>query len=171
MIVVNYNGKRFMPGSVMAVTFLNFYKNDAKVEGTHTITNITPSQQDYPKFKIVNSGKMIFPDGRSATREQKLTREWQKGSTPSDDKWVTEGSATGTNKNGKIYEMKITSSIICSRACEISNKVFIPVQGIKTLTVDSKVITIDYGDGSCDNTLTITVNGKTKVETLTDAGR
>ena len=171
MIVVNYKGKRFMPGSVMVVTFLDFYKNDVKVEGKHTITNITPSQQDYPKFQIVNSGTMIFPDGRTATREQKLTREWKKGSTPAEDKWVTEGGSTGTNKNGKNYEMKINSSLICSRACEISNKVFIPVQGIKTLTVDSKVITIDYGDGSCDNTLTITVNGKTKVETLTDAGR
>ena len=171
MIIINYSGKRFITGSVMTVTGKDFYKNDAKVEGTLTITNISPSQQDYPKFQIVSSGKMIFPDGREATRDQNITREWQRGNTPSDDKWVTEGGSMGTNKNGKSYEMKITSSIICSRACEIGNKAFIPVKGTKTLTVDSKVITIDYGDGSCDNTITITVNGKSKVETLTDAGK
>ena len=171
IIIVNYIGKRFMPGAVMKLTVQDFYKNDAKVEGTLTMTNISPSQQDYPKFQIVVSGKMIFPDGREATREQAMTREWQRADNPSNDKWVTDGGSSGTNKNGKNYEMKITSSLIHSRACEISGKVFLPVKGIKTLTVDGKVITIDYGDGSCDNTVTVTVNGKSKVETLTDAGK
>ncbi len=171
IIIVNYTGKRFLPGSIMKVTVQDFYKNDAKVEGTLTITNISPSQQDYPKFQIIVSGSMIFPDGRQATREQSMIREWQRSDNSLNDKWVTDGNSVGVHKNGKSYEMKITSSLIHSRACEINNKVFIPVKGIKTLTVDGKVITIDYGDGSCDNTLTITVNGKSKVETLTDAGK
>ncbi len=64
--------------------------------------------------------------------------------------------------------MKITSELVYSKTCELNSKVFIPVKGIKTLTVDHKEIIIDYGDGSCDNTVTITVNGKSKVETLTD---
>jgi hypothetical protein len=171
MIIISYAGKRFTPGSVMKVTVKDFYKNDAKVEGTITLTNISPSQQDYPKFQIVESGKMTFPDGRIATREQTLVREWQRADNPSNDKWVTDGGSSGINKNGKNYEMKITSSLIHSRACEINNKTFIPVKGIKTLTVDGKVIIIDYGDGSCDNSITVTVNGKSKVETLTDAGK
>ncbi len=33
---------------MVTVASLNFYKNDVKVDGTHTITNVTPSQQDYP---------------------------------------------------------------------------------------------------------------------------
>lgn len=171
MIIVNYSGKRFVPGSVVIVTTKDFYKNDARLEGTLTLTNISSSQAGAPKFQIVISGgRLIFPDGRQATREQNMTREWQRGVNPSQDIWVEDGTSSGTNKNGKTYQMKITNSLIYSRACEINNKVFIPVKGTKHLTVDGKDVIIDYGDGTCDNSITVTINGKSEVETMTDKG-
>ena len=36
------------------------------------------------------------------------------------------------------------------------------VEGTKVLTTESKTITIDYGTGECDKTVTITKNGVTK---------
>jgi len=36
------------------------------------------------------------------------------------------------------------------------------VEGTKVLTVEDKVITIDYGSGTCDRLITITVNGQSK---------
>jgi len=171
MLIVNYSGKRFMTGSVVVVTSKDFYKNDTKVEGKLTLTNITGSQADFPKFQIVVAGgKLTFPDGRIATREQVMTREWQRGANPSLDKWVEDGTSSGTNKNGKTYQMKITSSLVYSRACELNNHVFIPVSGVKHLSVENKEIVIDYGDGACDNLITVTVNGRSKVETLSDKG-
>lgn len=169
MIIINYSGKRFVPGSLVQVTTKDFYKNDARVEGTLILTNISATQADFPKFQIViKGGKLIFPDGQQATREQNMTREWQRAANPLQDMWVEDGTSSGTNKNGKSYQMKITSSLIYSHACEISSKVFIPVKGIKHLNVDGKDVIIDYGDGTCDNTITITINGKSKVETLSD---
>lgn len=172
IITVSYSGKRFLPGSVITVTVQNYYVNSAKVEGTLTMTNISPTIQDYPKFEIrISGGKIIFPDGRQATRDQSMTHEWQRTSDPTQDKWVVEGTASGSNKNGKSYQMKITSSLIYAKSCEINGKAFIPVKGIKNLTVDSKQIIMDYGDGSCDNTVTVTVNGKSRVETIVDNGK
>lgn len=170
-IIIAYSGKRFMPGSIITTTFENYYRNDVKVEGTHSISNIASTLLDYPKFQIVISGgKLTFPDGRTATREQTMTREWQRGASPMADKWVVTGSGSGTNKNGKSYTMEITTPLVYSTACRFSDQVFVPVQGIKHLKVESKDITIDYGDGTCDNKVTITVNGKSTEETLADKG-
>lgn len=165
MIVIHYSGKRFSPGSTITVTVQNFYKNDAHVEGTLTLTGLLPSTPDNSKFQLVTSGRLTFPDGRHATREQSTIHELFPDPK---NLWIVTGHSSGTNKNGKSYTMKITSELVYSKTCELNSKVFIPVKGIKTLTVDHKEIIVDYGDGSCDNTVTITVNGKSKVETLTD---
>ena len=66
--------------------------------------------------------------------------------------------------------MTITNHLVYSRSCELNSKVFIPVSGTKHLMVDKKEVVIDYGDGSCDNTITVTINGKTKTEILSDKG-
>lgn len=171
MIIITYSGRRFMPGSSIITTFKDYFRNDVQVEGTHTITNIAPTLLDYPKFQIViTGGKLTFPDGRTATREQNLTREWQRGPSPLTDKWVVDGKASGTNRNGKNYTMEITKSLVYSTACRYSDKVFIPVAGVKHLVVDSKDITIDFGDGTCDNKVTITINGQSTEQTLTEKG-
>ena len=42
----------------------------------------------------------------------------------------------------------------------------IPVKGVKELLISNKKITADYGDGSCDKQVTITVKGKSKLVDL-----
>ncbi len=171
MIIITYSGRRFLPGSSIVTTFKDYSRNDVKVEGTHTFSNITPSKLDFPKFQIIIAGgKLTFPDGRTVTREQNMTREWQRAANPLQDKWVVDGKASGTNKNGKTYSMEITKSLVYSNACRLSDKAFIPVEGIKHLIVDGKDIIIDFGDGTCDNKVNITVNGVSKEETLADKG-
>jgi hypothetical protein len=171
MIIITYSGRRFTPGSIITTTFKDYYRNDVQVEGTHSISNIASTLLDYPKFQIViTGGKLTFPDGRTATREQNMTREWQRGANPLTDKWVVTGSASGSNKNGRSYTMEITTPLVYSSACRFSDQVFIPVEGVKHLVVESKDITIDYGDGTCDNKVTVTVNGTTTEEALADKG-
>ncbi len=171
MIIITYSGRRFMPGSIITTTFKDYYRNDVKVEGTHSVANIASTLLDYPKFQIVIAGGMLtFPDGRTATREQNMVREWQRGASPLADKWVVTGKASGSNKNGKNYTMEITTPLVYSQACRFSDQVFIPVSGVKHLVVESKDITIDYGDGACDNKVTITVNGKSVEEIVADKG-
>jgi hypothetical protein len=127
--------------------------------------------------KIVG-GKITFADGKFITRAQDLTREWQRVistgtvSDPTKDKWVISkgGTASGTNKNGKTYSMTITADLVYSRACAISNKVFIPVSGTKSMKADDKEYIVDFGSGDCDNDITVTVNGVSKKITVTSDG-
>ncbi|HEY5823830.1 MAG TPA: hypothetical protein VIT44_05685, partial [Cyclobacteriaceae bacterium] len=133
------------------------------------VTNIAGSTDENPKFNIeVIGGKATWPDGTFATREVRKVREWQRAANPLNDQWTisqasdSDFAAAGINRNGRTYQMNITTPLIYKRECAVSAKVFMAVQGEKELITESKKITISYGTGDCDRTVTITVNGKSK---------
>jgi hypothetical protein len=168
-IIINYDGIRFSPGSTITTTFDGYFRNGVKVEGVHTLINVQASASNYLKFTArIVGGKITFEDGKTITREQSITREWQRGANPLLDKWVilTGSQASGTNKNGKAYTMKVTADLVYSRACAISNKVFIAVSGTKEFQVDGKTYIVDYGTGNCDNDITVSVGGASKTITV-----
>ncbi|HQQ98961.1 MAG TPA: hypothetical protein PLX35_16935 [Cyclobacteriaceae bacterium] len=162
-IVVEYKGRRFLPGSKIVTTFVGYSINGIALEGTRTLTNTSASETAPVSFTIAEDGmKLTYPDGTTVTRTATRTRTWNRTANPLEDSWTVTGSATGTNRKGKTYTMTITKDLVYKRSCAITNKVFIPVQGTKELVVDTKKVTIDYGSGACDNTVTITINGKSK---------
>ncbi len=162
-IVIEFMGKRFLPNSRIITTFQDYFINGVKIEGVRTVTNVTGSVEENPKFSIeVDNGKATWEDGTFATREVNRTREWVRASNPLEDEWIVEGSAAGTNRNGKTYQMAITKAMVYKRECAIIAKVFIAVEGTKVLSTENKVITIDYGAGECDRIVTITINGQSK---------
>lgn len=170
-IIINYVGVRFAVGSTIITTFEGFFRNGVKIEGVHTLTNVQATVSSNPKFTVaIVGGKLTFADGKIITREQSFTREWQRASNPTQDKWVVSGSASGTNKNLKKYEMVITKDLVYSRACAISDKVFIPVSGTKVFTTDNKTFTVDYGDGACDNIITVSTAAGSKTITVDKDG-
>ena len=170
-IIINYVGVRFAVGSTIITTFEGFFRNGVKIEGVHTLTNVQAPGSSNPKFTVaIVGGKLTFADGKIITREQSFTREWQRASNPTQDKWVVSGSASGTNKNLKKYEMVITKDLVYSRACAISDKVFIPVSGTKVFTTDNKTFTVDYGDGACDNIITVSTAAGSKTITVDKDG-
>jgi hypothetical protein len=68
-----------------------------------------------------------------------------------DDVWSVTGSGSGVNLDGNVSTMEITSPLIYHNGC------FYPVSGaveIVTDRQDTKVI--DYGNGECDNIITLT---------------
>lgn len=162
-IRVEFKGRRFLMGSSIVTTTEGYSINGVALEGTRTVTNITGSTEESPKFTVViTDGKATWPDGSVATREVNRTREWVRGQNPMNDEWRVTGSAGGSNRNGNVYEMEITSALVYKRECAVSAKVFMAVEGTKELTVNGKLITIDYGTGECDKTITITANGQSK---------
>jgi hypothetical protein len=126
------------------------------------------------QFESILDGTVTFGDGKDITRHHDLTREWFRASTPMNDEWHTlkGGEAYGKCKDGAIYQMQITKDLIHKVSC-VADKVFIPVSGTKILTVtnnDTKQYTIDYGDGTCDNTITVTIGSKEKTINVNGEG-
>lgn len=162
-IIVNYTGRRFLPGSIIVTTFDGYSINEVHIEGVRTVTNANGSLEENPKFNIVvEGGKATWPDGTFATREANRTREWFRAANPLNDEWHVSGNAAGVNRNGVAYTMEITAALVYKRQCAVLNRIFMAVEGVKVLTTANRQMTIDYGDGECDRLVTITVNGETK---------
>lgn len=174
-IIITYSGRRWMPGSTFSIQLVDFYRNSTHIEGTESDTTKLSADSLHLKFvSWLVGGKITFGDGRTIERNHTFTKTWYRSSLPQNDEWYLEGSAYGKNKNGNVYQMEIESPLIHKVTCWVSNKVFIPVKGIKVITVTttSGITTykVDFGDGTCDNQVTVTINGKEKVITVNGDG-
>lgn len=163
-LIFTYHGKRFIPGSTVVTTTDGYSINDVVLEGVRTLTNLQNSTSDAPRFNVVlANGKATFPDTRVATRESDITWQWNRAANPVDDNIQVENtsSASGMTRGGREYEVVLLEDLIYKRNCGIA------VSGIKQFSFDNgKVITIDYGDGSCDRRFVVTVDGTSRDITL-----
>ena len=94
-------------------------------------------------------------------------RTWVSGYTTlgmggwNDDQYTITGTASGTNFEGNSFTVNITSPIHIDYSCRWI------AQGIMELTPTGKATrTLDFGNGTCDNLATVTVNGQTFTITL-----
>jgi hypothetical protein len=162
-IIFTYSGRRFMPTSTVVTTLENYSINGIKLEGTRTLTNVTGSTGDAPKFNVtLTNGKATFEDQTVAERTSNITFQWDKNATPlnfADDKLIIEAASTASGKTraGRTYAMSLTKQLEYKRFCGIATS------GIKIFVIDGKkTITIDYGNGECDKQVTVTINGVTR---------
>jgi len=175
-IVITWSGGWwFHQGASHTITLNNYSINGVAIEGTRTVTCTAftaPSATIYSiTWDVVASHTLTWPDNTTATRVVSKTRKWDH--TPNGDTFtVTNGvgadvAASGTNRHGKAYTVNITSPLIYLGSCVLSNKVFIPVSGVKIITdvTRNKSLTIDFGAGTCDNSFTVTVDGASRTLT------
>jgi hypothetical protein len=164
-IVINFEGRRFKPGSTVVTTFIGYSVNGIALSGTRTLTNMTGSITDAPKFRVqLEGGKITWPDGTEATREHCFVREWIRAANPLNDAMIVsqcedvDFAAEGINRRGKAYQMIIVEPLMYKRGCPLA------VSGVKQFidVASGKVILVDYGDGTCDRTITITVDGNSR---------
>jgi hypothetical protein len=153
-----YNGRRFQVGSTITVEAINYTVNGIKLEGIRSLTNVTGSTDTSPKFNaVLTGGKATFPDGQVALRASNITWQWDRGATAAltdDVLTIDPASASGKTRGGRAYTVTVLTALKYKRFCGMA------VAGVKKYVLDqSKEVTIDYGDGSCDKSLTITVNG------------
>lgn len=159
-VIFTYHGKRFMPGSTVVTTTQEYYINGVRLEGTRTSTNAQSSTSDAPRFNVtLDDGKATFADGLIATRESNITWQWNRAENPLDDNLQIESTSTasGTTRGGRSYEVTLLEDLVYKRHCGIATS------GIKHYTIDGeKEISINYGEGTCDQSFSVTVNGVTR---------
>lgn len=160
IIQISYTGGYRDSGTVITHTFNNYFVNDNQILGTKTVTNNGMNTSGNLSFSIVVNGSIIKAgNAGTISWSSNRTREWIAGSsTPIwiDDVYLITGSASGTTANATTFTMLITTPL----RKEIGCKYF--VSGIMDVTPSGKPTrTIDYGNGSCDNIITVTINGHT----------
>jgi len=144
-------------------TFEDFYVDGRKVEGVVNKT-ITINREDHSRVAEISEDITItFPEeGGTARRVASLIREYQFNihGLLKDNIVTSYGTVEFTRVNG----LKMTKTISESDPLVFKVLCHHIVSGVVAITTsNNRALTIDYGEGECDNLATITNGDKTRV--------
>lgn len=165
-IIVTYTGNYRDSGTVITITFDNYYVDNNQVKGTKTITNNGRNASGNLYYTIVVNGEIVLANGTGTiTWNSTRYREWVVGESTigvfSDDVYLITGSATGTSATGNNFTASITKALRRELSCSHF------VSGTITFSPSGKLTRIiDFGNGSCDNLATVTINNNVYSITL-----
>ncbi|HEX2616723.1 MAG TPA: hypothetical protein VHL57_04220 [Flavobacteriales bacterium] len=164
-LAVTFTGRYRDQGTVITITPQNYYVSGNHVEGTKTVTNMGFDGDHHPYFNVTVDGTVTAGDGSwHASHHAQRVRTWTGGydtPTPLDDTYAITGSGNGTNRNGVNYTVQITNALHVAVGCP-----FILQGTVQITPQDHAVRTIDYGNGACDGTFTVTVNDHSYTVTI-----
>ena len=151
--------------SFREITFEDFYINDNKMEGVKTILNTGLNENGNLSFtKKITDAKLTYADGTSMTWNCEKVSEQVEGAETiifADNVWSVTGSGSGVNIDDKSYTMTITAALIYNSGC------LYPVSGIMEISTEGEELkVINYGNGECDNIITVTVGDVTETVEL-----
>jgi hypothetical protein len=165
-IIISSTGRYFDQGTVVTITPQNYFVNGNGVSGSRVVTNTGNNSSGQPTFTVqVNGTVTLANSGGTITWSASRIRTWIVGyDTPlmfADDEISVTGSSNGTNVNGENWTCLINTPLVHKRSCrEI-------VSGSKTVTPSSRPVRlINYGNGECDDTFEVIINGNTYTITI-----
>ena len=172
-ILIAYSGTLNDGVSNRIITFDNYVVNNKAVTGSIELRDITVNEDG----TITSTKKLVgltitFPNGESVSYTGSRTREWIEGvrdGDPNNNVFRLTGSVEGTWSNGRTFTHVIVEPIISNWGCAADGG-FARVSGVVEVKrlggyVSRKRVT-NYGDGTCDNSFTVTIG--TRVFEITE---
>lgn len=168
-IIVNYSGGAINDGvSARIITFENYVVNNRAVTGSIELRDINENADG----TISSTKKLIgltvtFPNGQFVSFTGSRTRLWTEGvrdGDPANNVFEITGSVEGVWSNGRTFTHRITEKIVSDWSCAASGG-FARVSGVVEVErlagfVNRKRVT-NYGNGDCDNIITVTIGTRT----------
>ena len=159
-IVTTFTGQYIAPGTIITHTPVDYYVNDIKYEGTKTVQNMGLNSNSQPYFNVQIDGVATLESGEVVDYTSTRVRTWTTGFNTLlnrfDDEYDITGTSEATFSSGEGYTGNTTSPIHIKVGCGF------PVSGTLDITPTGKPVRqINYGDGTCDYSFTVTVNGYT----------
>ena len=166
-IIVSGSTNFNQPTQTISYSFVDFYHNNILVQGNKTIVRSLQSTATlavvHPVAKMNIDLTLTYPNGNVYSRVGTRVRELIQGfATPMiwlDNIFSVTGNWTTTFPNG-MQTATITTPLIIKMSCPHI------VSGVMTIVRNNNTGTIDYGDGTCDNLATLTIDGVATVITL-----
>jgi hypothetical protein len=157
-------------GAVVTSTFDNYHEIingiNYQATGTQVITNLGTNQAQHPVYSLDVDGSVISQYG-TITYTSQRQNEWIYGYNswlnPFDDEYMITGTASGNDINGDPFAITITQALDFNVYCDVthfwtikSGKFELSYPGTTYPT-----IYVDYGTGTCDYIIYVTINGTT----------
>ena len=159
-IVTTFTGQYIAPGTIITHTPVDYYVNDIKYEGTKTVQNMGLNSNSQPYFNVQIDGNATLESGEVVNYTSTRVRTWTTGFNTLlnrfDDEYDITGTSEATFSSVEGYTGNTTSPIHIKVGCGF------PVSGTLDITPTGKPVRqINYGDGTCDYSFTVTVSGYT----------
>lgn len=161
-IVITVTDWFWKEGSEWSIGFENYMVLDHMVEGSKTVTFNGRNEDGNFNWDInVENAVITRPDETTISWSAQRNREWVAGVqtpfNPADDEYLIRGSGSGVNAEGIPYTVTIAEPLNILLSCPWirSGVILIDAEG-------RPVVEVDFGDGECNNTVTVTVEGHSK---------
>ncbi len=145
-----------VPGATYTITFEDVSIGNRQIEKTATITNegLNDDEQWVISSQWVRTSTMESEGATVViTRNYNEQKVWIAGfETPkaSDDQFYKTGGGSIMVNDELKFERIITDELQINRAC------MFPLSGVIEITRDGEMMSIDFGDGNCDNIAVVT---------------
>jgi hypothetical protein len=166
-IITTYSSRLIYPGTTANTEFVNFYIDSIHVEGTHSTTNTVSTGNQYiQKYAIDDNIKLSKPSGNytewHSHKDLIQTDGYLTPTYPFDDVFSITGNANGKVKKDNmavIWNSVITDPLVKKYTCRWISKGKVKIVRQNLPSNSQWIGILDYGNGTCHNTATLTVNG------------
>ena len=165
-IIISFSNNFTSKFRTFLYRFVDFYHNGKLLQGNKSITYESKSTEllatEHPVMTFTVDMKITFDDGKVYSRTGTTVKETVEGNeTPlnwEDNVFLVTGNSATSLANGDTVTNVITTPLRYITSCKLP----FPVSGIVSITKNTSVGTLDFGDGKCDNLATLTIDGVTK---------
>ena len=165
-IIISFSNDFTSKSRTLLYRFVDFYHNGKLLQGNKSITYESKSTEllatEHPVMTFTVDMKITFDDGKVYSRTGTTVKETIEGNeTPlnwEDNVFLVTGNSATSLLNGDTITTVITTPLRYITSCKLP----FPVSGIVSITKNTSVGTLDFGDGKCDNLATLTIDGVTK---------
>jgi len=158
-IIVHLTAPLRRPGSVVTITFRNYYVNRVHLEGSKIISNLSDPPLHKWRVEVVG-GKVTFPTGRGYSYQSIKTKTQVEGMDTRivrDDVYEITGRSQTEFNSGLTITLNTETPLVKKVACPwISD-------GKLKIKINDRVLYLDYGfptGGQCDNKALLTWNNE-----------
>jgi hypothetical protein len=174
-VIITYGGVFGDDMANRTVTFDNYFVNNKQIEGTILLRNINRNDEgNLTAERELVDYKVTFPAGDYNIINGSTTREWIEGENDGvrgNEVIEVTGSYEGINSKGVEFSRVITEPVRADFSCWADGG-FLRTQGVIEMTITnsarSRTRVLDYGDGTCDNSVTVTVNDQSYTISIED---
>lgn len=156
-IIIHLTAPLRRPGSVVTITFRNYYVNRVHLQGTKIISNLSDPPLHKWSVQVVG-GKVTFPSGRGYSYQSIKVKTQVSGMDTRivrDDVYELTGRSQTEFNNGLTIILNTETALVKKVACPwISD-------GKLKIRINDRVLFLDYGfpaGGQCDNKALLTWN-------------
>ncbi len=146
--------------ALVTLTTDNYVVDGNQVTGTATVTSKINADGNRESL-ISEEGSITYGDGTGTvslkSEKIRIVTEGTKTVGKHDDIVSVTGTGSGTLVSGNTFTCKTLSPLVrdCEKDCR-----GVYISGVTQIDIsEGTVITVDYGDGTCDDQATVTTNG------------